>query len=245
VIVALAVAGCGGSTHQRARPAAADAAPPAPRPRPQVVEPTAGDVSGAAASNQVATGATRARPKRAAVRTATRTPRLVHVAGSASGAAGAPRRPSAALAHQLAQLPARPTASRALALPNGVALPPIQAPDAVRAIIDAGNSIARAPYLWGGGHGKWQDKGYDCSGSVSFALASAGLLNAPQDSGQLMRWGAPGRGRWITVYSSPGHVFLVVAGIRFDTSGQRVNGSRWQEAMRETSGFVARHAPGL
>ena len=132
-----------------------------------------------------------------------------------------------------------------MALPNGVALPPLESPDAVRAIIDAGNTIARAPYLWGGGHGKWQDKGYDCSGSVSFALASAGLLNAPLDSGRLMRWGAAGRGKWVTIYTNPHHVFLVVAGIRFDTSGQRVNGSRWQQGMRPTGGFVARHPPGL
>ena len=133
----------------------------------------------------------------------------------------------------------------ATALPNGIALPPLEAPDAVRQIIEAGNVIARSPYKWGGGHGRWVDTGYDCSGSVSFALAAAGLLGAPLASGPLMSWGEPGRGRWVTVWSSPGHVFMEVAGIRFDTSGQRVTGSRWQNDMRSTAGFVARHPAGL
>ena len=89
----------------------------------------------------------------------------------------------------------------------------------MRQIIEAGNSIARTPYLWGGGHGKWLDKGYDCSGSISYALASAGLLSGPLDSGRLMGWGKPGKGKWVTIYTNPGHVFMVVAGVRFDTSG--------------------------
>ena len=135
--------------------------------------------------------------------------------------------------------------SDAEVLRNGIALPPIEAPDEVRQIIQAGNQIARTPYLWGGGHGKWLDKGYDCSGSVSFALASAGLLGGPLDSGRLMGWGRPGTGKWVTIYTNPGHVFMVVAGVRFDTSGNRVTGSRWQASMRGTGGFVARHPPGL
>ena len=134
---------------------------------------------------------------------------------------------------------------KAVALGNGVALPPLEAPEAVKKIIEAGNGIARTPYLWGGGHGKWQDTGYDCSGSVSFALAAAGLLNSPLASGPLMSWGAAGKGKWVTIYSNPTHVFLVVAGIRFDTSAQRVTGSRWINEMRSTQGFVARHPPGL
>jgi hypothetical protein len=130
-------------------------------------------------------------------------------------------------------------------LDNGIALPPLQAPEEVREIIEAGNAIARTPYKWGGGHGRWLDTGYDCSGSVSFALASAGLLSGPLDSGRLMSWGSPGPGRWITVWSSPGHVFLFVAGVRFDTSGTRTTGSRWQASLRPTAGFVARHPAGL
>jgi hypothetical protein len=135
--------------------------------------------------------------------------------------------------------------SNAEVLKAGIALPPIEAPEQVREIIEAGNQIARTPYLWGGGHGKWLDKGYDCSGSVSFALANAGLLGGPLDSGRLMGWGKPGKGKWITIYTNPGHVFLVVAGVRFDTSGNRVTGSRWQASMRGTGGFVARHPAGL
>lgn len=135
--------------------------------------------------------------------------------------------------------------SNADVLENGIALPPIEAPEEVRLIIEAGNQIARTPYLWGGGHGKWLDKGYDCSGSVSFALANAGLLSGPLASGPLMSWGKPGKGKWITLYSNPGHVFMVVAGVRFDTSGTRKDGSRWQKGMRPTSGYVARHPPGL
>jgi cell wall-associated NlpC family hydrolase len=134
---------------------------------------------------------------------------------------------------------------QATALPNGIALPPLEAPEAVRQMIEAGNVIARSPYLWGGGHGKWVDKGYDCSGSVSFVLASAGYLEAPLASGPLMSWGAPGRGKWVTIYSHQGHVFMEVAGIRFDTSGARETGSRWQNELRSTAGFVARHPPGL
>jgi cell wall-associated NlpC family hydrolase len=134
---------------------------------------------------------------------------------------------------------------RALALPNGVAVPPLEAPEAVKQIIEAGNAIARTPYLWGGGHGRWLDKGYDCSGSVSFVLAAAGLLGGPLDSGHLMSWGARGKGRWVTIYANSGHVFLEVAGIRFDTGAQRVTGSRWASYGRPTAGFVARHPPGL
>jgi cell wall-associated NlpC family hydrolase len=135
--------------------------------------------------------------------------------------------------------------SKATALSNGVALPPFEAPEAVRQIIEAGNSIARTPYKWGGGHGKWQDTGYDCSGSVSFALAAAGLLDAPLASGPLMSWGKPGKGKWVTIYTNPGHVYLEVAGIRFDTSGARNTGSRWQNELRSHAGYVARHPPGL
>jgi hypothetical protein len=137
--------------------------------------------------------------------------------------------------------------TRAEVLPNGVALPPLEAPPEVRAIIEAGNTIARSPYKWGGGHGKWQDNGYDCSGSVSYALAAAGLLDAPLASGPLMKWGRPGKGKWVTLYSNPGHVYMVVAGVRFDTSAasRGKTGSRFTNEMRETSGYAVRHWPGL
>jgi hypothetical protein len=135
--------------------------------------------------------------------------------------------------------------AKAEVLKNGVALPPLEAPPQVRAIFEAGNTIARSPYKWGGGHGRWQDNGYDCSGSVSYALAAAGLLNAPLASGPLMNWGKPGKGEWITIYTNPGHVFMVVAGVRFDTVARGQTGSRWINAMTDTSGYVARHPEGL
>jgi cell wall-associated NlpC family hydrolase len=128
---------------------------------------------------------------------------------------------------------------------DGTAVAPLDAPDVVATIIAAGNAIATTPYIWGGGHGAWQDKGYDCSGSVSFALAGAGLMSSPLTSGLFMSWGAPGPGRWVTIYANNGHVFMVVAGLRFDTSGAR-GGTRWQPAAgRSYSGFTQRHPPGL
>jgi cell wall-associated NlpC family hydrolase len=146
----------------------------------------------------------------------------------------------------LRSTPGVPVAAAAAVLPNGTAVAPLEAPAVVAAVIQGGNEIARTPYKWGGGHGAWADKGYDCSGSVSFALAGAGLLGSPLTSGQLMQWGAPGPGRWITVYANGGHTFMVVAGLRFDTSGRSGPlGTRWQPALRSTSGFVARHPPGL
>jgi cell wall-associated NlpC family hydrolase len=128
---------------------------------------------------------------------------------------------------------------------DGTAVAPLEAPDVVATVIAAGNEIATKPYKWGGGHGAWKDSGYDCSGSVSFALAGAGLLDGPLTSGGLMHYGKPGPGRWITIYANNGHVFMVVAGLRFDTSGAR-GGTRWQPPDgRSYGGFTARHPPGL
>ena len=137
------------------------------------------------------------------------------------------------------------TGPRAKVLKDGTAVAPDDAPEAVKRVIQAGNAIAKLPYKWGGGHGAWRDNGYDCSGSVSFALAGAGLLKAPMASGPFMKWGEAGPGDWITIYSSPGHIFMFVAGLRFDTSGQGRGGTRWQDANRSTSGFAVRHYPGL
>jgi cell wall-associated NlpC family hydrolase len=127
---------------------------------------------------------------------------------------------------------------------DGTAVAPLEAPDVVATIVAAGNAIATTPYKWGGGHGAWRDKGYDCSGSVSFALAGAGLMTSPLTSGGFMHWGARGPGKWVTIYANAGHVFMVVAGLRFDTSGAQ-GGTRWQPAPRSYAGFVARHPPGL
>ena len=129
--------------------------------------------------------------------------------------------------------------------PGGLARAPSSAPAAVRRVIAGGNEIADFPYIWGGGHGSFVDSGYDCSGSVSYALAAAGLLKSPLTSGSFMSWGKPGPGRWITIYASNGHVYMYVAGLRFDTSGRSgPRGSRWQAGVRSNAGFVAVHPPG-
>jgi peptidoglycan hydrolase-like protein with peptidoglycan-binding domain len=129
--------------------------------------------------------------------------------------------------------------------PDGLAIAPASAPDPVKAIIAAGNQIASKPYKYGGGHGKWNDTGYDCSGSVSFALHGAGLLDSPLPSGDFESWGDSGPGQWVTVYAKASHAYMVVAGIRFDTSGRTRNNTRWQADMRSSSGYVARHPAGL
>ncbi|MEA2141571.1 MAG: hypothetical protein QOI64_1, partial [Solirubrobacteraceae bacterium] len=127
---------------------------------------------------------------------------------------------------------------------GGQVQPPPGAPPAVGLVMAAGNAIAGLPYLYGGGHGGFKDSAYDCSGSVSYALAAAGLVTSPMSSGPFMSWGEPGPGRWITVYANAGHAFMVVAGWRFDTSNLGT-GTRWTRSMRGTGGFVARHPPGL
>ncbi|WP_051470915.1 hypothetical protein [Patulibacter minatonensis] len=130
--------------------------------------------------------------------------------------------------------------------PGGNAKTPANAPAAVAAIIGSANAIARFPYVYGGGHGSFVDTAYDCSGSVSYALAGAGLVDAPMTSGELAKWGEPGPGRWVTIFANEGHVFMYVAGTRYDTSGRSgVFGSRWNANLRGTGGFTVRHPPGL
>lgn len=129
---------------------------------------------------------------------------------------------------------------------TGVALAPPDAPEPVQGAINAANTIVGRPYVWGGGHASFYDDSYDCSGSVSFALFGGGLIPRPLTSGDLMRWGEPGPGKWITVYANPGHTFVEIAGLRFDTVGdEQGTGPRWHLATADTSGFVARHPPGL
>jgi peptidoglycan hydrolase-like protein with peptidoglycan-binding domain len=117
--------------------------------------------------------------------------------------------------------------------------------DAVARVVHAANRIADKPYKYGGGHGQWEDSGYDCSGSVSYALHGAGLLDSALTSGGFMRWGDPGPGRRITIYASPSHVYMVIDGRRFDTTGRSETGSRWQADDRSSAGYVVRHPPGL
>jgi peptidoglycan hydrolase CwlO-like protein len=128
---------------------------------------------------------------------------------------------------------------------GGMVQPPPGAPAAVAQVIAAGNAIATLPYVWGGGHGSFHASGYDCSGSVSYALAAAGLLSSPLDSTGFESWGEPGPGKWITVYANAGHAFMVVAGWRFDTVALAEGGTRWSRTMTSTAGFVARHPAGL
>ena len=129
---------------------------------------------------------------------------------------------------------------------NRTALAPASAPDPIRLMISAANQIVGQPYVWGGGHGSFQSKGYDCSGAVSYALAGAGLVRAPMTSGQFMSYGNPGPGRWLTIYASPTHVYAVIAGLRWDTVGDaRGSGPRWHPFDAYPDGFAARHLPGL
>ncbi len=123
--------------------------------------------------------------------------------------------------------------------------PPPGAPDAVREMIAAGNAIATLPYIWGGGHGSFISPGYDCSGSVSYVLNAAGLLSAPETSGEFESYGDPGPGSWVTLYASYGHVWMTIAGWRFDTVALAEDGTRWSQGGGEFSGFVERHPPGL
>jgi cell wall-associated NlpC family hydrolase len=132
-------------------------------------------------------------------------------------------------------------------LVNGRAVPPRNAPLAVRRVINAANRIRTTPYIWGGGHGRWLDRGYDCSGAVSFALHGGRLMSVPLTSGSMMSWGAPGRGRWITIYANAAHAYAVIAGLRWDTAGDvDESGPRWHEGIAAAAGgrFVARHPIG-
>lgn len=152
-------------------------------------------------------------------------------------------------------------------LPSGQAIAPTDAPPGVKAVIEAANAIATTPYVYGGGHNaKFRGPGYDCSGSLSYALHGGGLLDSPLDSGSFMKWGEPGEGDWITIYTNPGHAYMVVAGLRFDTSMRtpiagdatkstkstktrrtraRVQSTRWSTQMRSSDGYKVRHPVGF
>jgi hypothetical protein len=157
------------------------------------------------------------------------------------------------------EIPAPITTAGSVAklLPDGTAAAPADAPVAVQNAIFAANRLQHKPYIYGGGHASFRSRGYDCSGTVSYALHGAALLKSPLDSSSFMRWGARGPGQWITVYSNPGHAFAVIAGLRLDTSrygvvaSRRVarsaleNGPRWRPTARPANGFRVRHPVGL
>lgn len=147
------------------------------------------------------------------------------------------------------QWPAPPKGAYAKLRANKrTAVAPKGAPKPIKAMIRAANSITKKPYKWGGGHTRWYDKGYDCSGAVSFVLRAGGYLNSPLASGGLAKWGASGAGNWVRIYANKKHVFVVIAGLRFDTSaygGGGGDGPRWRASVRPTKGFKLRHPKGL
>jgi cell wall-associated NlpC family hydrolase len=140
---------------------------------------------------------------------------------------------------------AAPLASASMNSDRRTAVAPVGAPEQVVAAIEAANRITRKPYKWGGGHGRWSDSGYDCSGTVSYVLHAAGLLKTARDSTGLMSFGARGKGDWITVYAHGGHAYMTIAGLRFDTSGRGEKGPRWRLEPRSARGYVKRHPTGL
>jgi hypothetical protein len=132
-------------------------------------------------------------------------------------------------------------------LVNGKAIPPANAPRRVVRAIKAANRIEEMPYDYGGGHASWIDEGYDCSGAVSFALGKYGakVLEAPMPSGSFMRWGKPGPGKWITIYANRGHMYAVIAGLRWDTSNTPGDGPGWAKGGITSAGYSVRHPIGL
>ena len=131
-------------------------------------------------------------------------------------------------------------------LVNGKAIAPASAPPRVKQVIAAANRIRNKPYRYGGGHASFEDTGYDCSGAVSYALRGGRFLSSPLPSSGFYGWGKAGAGKWITVYTNPGHAYMVVAGLRFDTSMTPGDGPGWSTSMRSTPGsFTARSPKGF
>jgi len=196
--------------------------------------------------------AARAEPAVAASTTATAAPAAAPKATAKSPATGAPT--DAQVAADLRQAyggKQGENLNQAAIDANGDAIIPDTAPRKLVALMHAANDVAHKPYVYGGGHGRvagevWTDSAYDCSGSVSYALAAAGYLKGPETSGTLMSFGKPGPGKWVTIFANDGHTFMVVAGLRFDTSGRQITGTRWQPAdARSYAGFTVRHPVGL
>lgn len=230
VIVAATCAGCG---QREANPVAQNqnlASSPAgaviAHSHPQAVEPVAGAAAPSSSGSSVPTAVSVGSPSRAL-------PQPVS---------------DAEIRKELAASGLSANSAQATLTPSGLAIAPVGAPLAVQEVIAAGNQIAHLPYRFGGGHGTFIDNAYDCSGSLSFVFAAAGLLNTTMTSGQLMSWGAAGPGRWITVFATQGHTFMYVAGLRFDTVALAQTGSRWSASPAnepDRASFVARHLPGL
>jgi hypothetical protein len=170
---------------------------------------------------------------------------LASIAAMPGARAWAGKAPGGVSARELEPGP-DPTAPAGRAIiVRGRAIAPLDAPAAVRKVIAAANRIRSKPYVWGGGHGQWWDRGYDCSGAVSYALHGGQLLSSPLPSGSMETWGRAGPGRWITVYANAGHAYAAIAGLRWDTVGDTSGtGPRWHPEMLSNQGFVARHPTG-
>jgi cell wall-associated NlpC family hydrolase len=226
VALALAAAGCGSSASVRhAASASASSTAAVPKAHPHAVEPVAG--AGSSTLPKVATVKVETHPGNTSL---ARPTSLVEV-----------RR-------QLHESGMSASPNQGTLTSNLLAIAPVDAPASVQEVIAAGNQISHLPYIWGGGHMTYEDTGYDCSGSLSYVLAAAGLLDTTMTAEQFMHWGQPGPGKWITVYASEGHTFMYVAGLRFDTVALAESGSRWSNRSADEpdlSSFVARHPPGL
>jgi hypothetical protein len=177
---------------------------------------------------------------------------LALITSGALAAIGAPSASAQAVPWGYSCIPAstgvpRTSTTCGATLVDGQAVPPPNAPAAIKAAIAAANHIAGRPYVWGGGHLSWTTHGYDCSGAVGFALHGGGLLETTMVSGQLAYWGLRGTGRWITVYANAEHVYMVIAGLRFDTRDDLpgVSGPRWHTEPVKPRGFAVRHPTGL
>ncbi|MGP0049730.1 MAG: hypothetical protein ACLPZR_12900 [Solirubrobacteraceae bacterium] len=212
------------------RPIGAGATTPVFRAHPQVVEPVAGS-----ATPTDAVGAPAA---------------TAGVSVDISGATASLPQPqtNAQIRQALAESGMTASLDQATLTTGGLAVAPVDAPLAVQEVIAAGNEIARLPYRWGGGHMTYEDTAYDCSGSLSYVLAAAGLLDHTVVSGQLEHYGDPGPGKWITIFANAGHTFMYVAGLRFDTVALAETGTRWSDRSADEpdlSSFSVRHPAGL
>jgi cell wall-associated NlpC family hydrolase len=158
---------------------------------------------------------------------------------------GTQRNPQAQNETPAATPPAPAPSGTATLLPNGKAKAPAGAPAAVRRALRAGNRLQGKPYRFGGGHQRWEDDAYDCSGASSYALRGIGGLRGPLDSSGFMKWGVAGPGRWITTYANPNHMYVIIAGLRLDTGSGGEKGPRWRTTPRPPGAFTARHPAGL
>jgi hypothetical protein len=219
-----ALAGCG-QTQPGANVANSSQSQLAVQAHPQVVEPVAGVTPTPAHSRHTATASANPTPSTGVL------PRPVSLTE---------------VRQQLAQSGISANPDVATLTPQGLAVAPIGAPPQVQEIINAGNQIALLGYFYGGGHGTFEDTRYDCSGSISFVLAAAHLLNTTETSGELESYGAAGRGKWVTIFANAGHTYMYVAGLRFDTVALAEGGSRWSNRTGDDGGtFVERHPVGL